>query len=174
MTEQMNNISPEDALRELAYMYQTQGADPIREILKQNNFPDELIEQLIQMLEITSQEEYDEYDDEDDEDDYYDEDDEDQVEGVATLHPEVINALCQNTFAVMTGAPDHHTEWLDEVATLRLDVASRGVDWIAELEFIDALTAILQTQPTSLGEDNPYIDIIAEIQKAIEAYHQVG
>ena len=74
----------------------------------------------------------------------------------------------------MTGAPDHHTEWLDEVATLRLDVASRGVDWIAELEFIDALTAILQTQPTSLGEDNPYIDIIAEIQKAIEAYHQVG
>lgn len=164
MTEQMNDISPEDALRELAYLYQTQGADAIREILKQSDFPDGVIEQLIQMLEITSQQEY--------EDD--DEDEEDQIGGVATLHPEVINALCQNTYAVMTGMADHHTEWLGEVATLRLDVASRGVDWIAELEFIDALTAILQTQPATLGEDNPYVDIIAEMQKAIQAYHQVG
>ncbi|MGV2436901.1 MAG UNVERIFIED_CONTAM: hypothetical protein LVT10_20095 [Anaerolineae bacterium] len=53
MNGQMSDVTPEDALRELASLFQTQGEDAIRAVLKESNFQDEMIEQLIQMLEIT-------------------------------------------------------------------------------------------------------------------------
>ncbi len=161
MNGQMSDVTPEDALRELASLFQTQGEDAIRAVLKESNFQDEMIEQLIQMLEITSQADED------------DDQDEEEIEGVATLHPEVINALCQNTFAVMTVATEHHDEWRGEIATLRLDIASRGMEWEAELVFLDALTAILHAQPAIIPLDNPYADVVRQVQKAIEENRSV-
>ncbi|MFZ4828089.1 MAG: hypothetical protein ACOYLB_12120 [Phototrophicaceae bacterium] len=160
MNGQMSDVTPEDALRELAYLYQTQGADAIREVLKESNFPDHVIEQLIQMLEITSQMDED------------DEEDEDEIEGVATLDPEVINAICQNTYAVMTGSSEHYDVWVKEITTLYIDIENRGVEWEAELAFLDAIIAILHNQPIDVPDDNPYVDIATQVQKAIEAYHQ--
>ncbi|MGV2436900.1 MAG UNVERIFIED_CONTAM: hypothetical protein LVT10_20090 [Anaerolineae bacterium] len=45
-----------------------------------------------------------------------DDDQDEEIEGVATLHRSS-EMHCQNTFAVMTVATEHHDEWRGEIAT---------------------------------------------------------
>ena len=53
---------------------------------------------------------------------------------------------------------------------IREQVASEGADWAQEVAFVDALLAILDDRPVDIPSDNPYADVIRQVQQAIEAF----
>ncbi len=84
----------------------------------------------------------------------------DWLDTPATLPAAMIQWLAGNTVAVKTAVPDKMGEWRAELARLRADFAGRGADYAIEVAFADALLAILDDQPVSIADDNPYADAV--------------
>jgi tetratricopeptide (TPR) repeat protein len=93
-----------------------------------------------------------------------------QTAQVSILPEETVRMLAGNTIAVMTDAPDKRDEWRGELAAIRADFAGRGDAWTIEVEFADALLAIVDDQPPSIPPDNPYADVVRQVVAAIAAF----
>lgn len=76
--------------------------------------------------------------------------------------------------AVMTSHTDQRDEWRESVTQLRADFASRGDDWLIEVDFADALLAVLDGDSPSLPDDNPYADVLSQVIAAIASHNQGG
>ncbi|MGQ9910545.1 MAG: hypothetical protein ACUVS2_17090 [Candidatus Flexifilum sp.] len=70
----------------------------------------------------------------------------------------------------MTDVPDKRDEWRGELAAIRADWAGRGDDRTLEVEFADALLAVIDDQPPSIPPDNPYADVVRQVVAAIAAF----
>ncbi|PJF26209.1 MAG: hypothetical protein CUN53_08875 [Phototrophicales bacterium] len=87
-----------------------------------------------------------------------------------TLPEETVRMLAVNTFAVRMSMPDKLDEWRGQLVGLRAEWAERGDDYQIEVEFADALLAILDDQPPSIPLDNPYADVVRQVVEAIAAF----
>ncbi|MCC7448786.1 MAG: hypothetical protein IT324_15310 [Anaerolineae bacterium] len=58
-------------------------------------------------------------------------------------------------------------EWRGELQRFRTTLASKSAVWQIEVDFVDALLAVLDDQPTSLPDDNPYRLYVLQVIETI-------
>ncbi len=88
----------------------------------------------------------------------------------STLPAETVQMLARNTVAVKTEVPDKLDEWREQLNNIRADFANRGPDWAIEVTFVEALLAVLDDQPVSLPDNNPYAPVVQQVVAAINAH----
>ncbi len=93
---------------------------------------------------------------------------------ISTLPEEVVRMLAVNTIAVRTRIPEKLAEWRGELGRIRADWVGRGDDYRIEVEFADALLAVMDDQPPSIPPGNPYADIVRQVVDAIAAFRAGG
>lgn len=76
---------------------------------------------------------------------------------------ESIYLFANNTIAVKTDAPDDLEEWRRTLQDIRTEYVSEGETLDGEVEYIDALLAIVNDQPVSLSDDNRYQSLIEQV-----------
>mgnify|MGYP005861058339 CR=1 FL=1 len=94
-------------------------------------------------------------------------------EGPSTLPAETVQTLAQNTYAVMTGAPEHLDDWRAQLQDLLGQWSQNGPDYAIEVAFAQALLGILDGESPALPDDNPYADVVRQVVAAI-AEHRSG
>ncbi|NJL54765.1 tetratricopeptide repeat protein [bacterium] len=141
------NEQMQQAMRALLQVYQQQGADAVREMLK-GQVPAEAIEGLLAQLASAAA----------------------QSGAPNTLPAETVNQLAGNTVAVRTQVPDKLDEWRTGLQGIRNDFASKGENWAIEVAFADALLSILAGGTPTLPPDNPYAGVIEEVKDGIASY----
>jgi len=91
--------------------------------------------------------------------------------GPSTLPPEQIEMLVNNTIAVRTFAAEKPDEWREVLEGLRAEWAGNGAEWEIEVEFAEALLAVVDGQPAiELPENHPYRPYLARVLDAIKQY----
>jgi len=90
----------------------------------------------------------------------------------STLPQDTINTLTVNTAAVKTSAGAQFDEWRTALQSFRDSSTTRGDDWLPEVAFADALLAVLDDQPASLPDSNPYQSAVQKVIEAIADYHK--
>ena len=90
----------------------------------------------------------------------------------STLPQDTINTLAGNTVAVKTSAAAQLGEWRTALQSFRDSSATRGDDWLPEVAFADALLAVLDDQPVSLPDSNPYQSAVQQVIANIADYHK--
>ena len=90
----------------------------------------------------------------------------------STLPQDTINTLTGNTVAVKTDENEQLGEWRTALQSFRDSSATRGDDWLPEVAFVDALLAVLNDQPATLPDDNPYQPALQQVIAAITDYHK--
>jgi tetratricopeptide (TPR) repeat protein len=88
-----------------------------------------------------------------------------------SLTDDQINILSDNTEAAKTDMPETLDEWKQELRGFRDDLATKGTVFHAEVAFADALLAVLDDQPASLPDDNPYQSALQQVIAVIAAHH---
>jgi hypothetical protein len=88
-----------------------------------------------------------------------------------TLPPDMVNMLASNTVAVMTTHADQRDAWREELARRRAYFASRGPDWAIEVEFADALLAVIDGGRPVLDAGNPYAGVVGQVAAAVDSPH---
>jgi tetratricopeptide (TPR) repeat protein len=84
-----------------------------------------------------------------------------QLGGRSTLSLEDVRKFVSNTIAVMTSAPDRRGEWRETIIQALPD--SQQI----ELDFFNAILAILDGRSPRLLADHPYAQTVAAIQRGI-------
>jgi tetratricopeptide (TPR) repeat protein len=85
-----------------------------------------------------------------------------------TILPSIeVEALIQNTVAVLTVAPEQVAAWRERMARARADAALRGGAWQVEVDLFDAVLALMDGQTPALGADHPYAPALAAIRTGV-------
>jgi hypothetical protein len=91
---------------------------------------------------------------------------------LSLLPTEQIERLVGNTIAVKTDVPDKIGEWRGALQQAQQKFAAQGVDWQIEVEFVDALLAVLDGTPPALTADHPYRQFVDHVQSSIEQFNR--
>jgi len=79
------------------------------------------------------------------------------------LTEEAIKGFCSNTVLVKTQMPDKLSDWLKDAQEIRQELLSQGSGFTNEVEFMDALIAILNNGQPSLSPNNPYAGAVQAV-----------
>jgi tetratricopeptide (TPR) repeat protein len=126
---------------------QEDQAAEVREMLK-GQAPDAVIEQLIKQLAQAGN----------------------RQPAQSTLPDDAVQMLARNSVAVMTGVPEKREEWRNVLETQRMAWSGQGDSWQIEVEFADALLAILDAGQVSIPAENPYAPVVRQVLDQIESY----
>ncbi|MEO1287145.1 MAG: tetratricopeptide repeat protein [Chloroflexota bacterium] len=88
----------------------------------------------------------------------------------STLPDEVIRQFAGNTAGVKTESKEHTQGWISQLKSIRDDFESK--QWKYEIEWVEALLAILQDKPVHLQDKHPYYNITQQIINAIATYEE--
>ena len=84
----------------------------------------------------------------------------------------MMNVLAENSIVVKTDANVAFNAWHKQLQVFRDSFAAQGDNWLTEVAFCDALLAVLDDQPTSLPDDNPYQSTLQQVMAAIADYEK--
>jgi tetratricopeptide (TPR) repeat protein len=91
-----------------------------------------------------------------------------QDQAQSIMPQEQIEALLSNTFAVKTSSPENLDNWRGRLEAFRQQATAQGPDWAIELAFAEALLGLLDDQPATLPEDNPYWPYLEALLQALK------
>ncbi|MCL4252681.1 MAG: tetratricopeptide repeat protein [Anaerolineae bacterium] len=139
-------------IAKLADIYRQAGEDGLRDVLKQNNISDAQIDEIITV--VIAQVAGGGGDDTAD-------------ESADMLPFETIQQWVSNTYAVMKHVPDQLADWRDQLDGAKSRMAGMGDDWQNEVQFVDALLAVLRGEKPSLPESHPYHEPVRQLLEAL-------
>jgi tetratricopeptide (TPR) repeat protein len=87
-----------------------------------------------------------------------------------TILPAVeVEALIQNTVAVLTVAPEQRAAWRERMDRARTDATRRGGAWQVEVDLFEAVLALVDGATPTLAADHPYAPALAAIRTGVAA-----
>lgn len=83
-----------------------------------------------------------------------------------------LDMMIKDTVEACTSAQAKRDRWRENLANRRQQCLSKGARWQAEVEFADALLALVQGETPTLPDGNPYQAALQKVLRSIDHYHK--
>jgi tetratricopeptide (TPR) repeat protein len=135
-------------IKRLTEIYQALGEAGLRQMLTENNVPSAQIEEILIAVMAQVGENAD--------------------DTPATLPFETIREWVSNTYAVKTNLPEQLEAWREQLEGAKSRMAGMGDEWGNEVQFVEALLAVLRDETPVLPSDHPYHEPIQALLEGLK------
>ncbi|MDX2077658.1 MAG: hypothetical protein SFZ02_14610 [bacterium] len=150
----MSDNSPsefDDLIAKLTEIYLALGEDGLRQMLTENNVPSAQIEEIVAVViaQVAG-------------------DGGNNNDATATLPFETIREWVSNTYAVKKHDIANLEAWRDQLQGAKSRMMGMGDEWGNEVQFVEALLAVLRDETPNLPNEHPYHEPIQALLEALK------